>query len=144
MSSKQYCPGNPPRILALKEKRLGFAILEAKDLVISSNVELSLCNPRYQVSDDTSSKDGRVLPGKPRLEWLNYQDLQPQLDRILKLPTYLSRIDLCTTEGIFVGSHDAVDMVLLSKSLLSLKEWRLWDEGFISPTNSLICQASNH
>lgn len=38
-------PGDFARVLALEEKGLGLAILEAEDLAVTTDVELSLCIP---------------------------------------------------------------------------------------------------
>ena len=51
---KQHGPRNATRVLALQEKRLGFAVLEAKDFAVTADVELTLdhtngsadCSPR--------------------------------------------------------------------------------------------------
>ena len=39
---EQHRPCYPPRVLALEEEGFGFAVLEAEDLAIAANVELSL------------------------------------------------------------------------------------------------------
>src|SRR6266516_2024856 len=40
--SVEHCPCYSARVLALQEKGFGFAILETKDLAVTSNVELAL------------------------------------------------------------------------------------------------------
>lgn len=42
LSSVKLSPGNSSGVLALKEKRLGFAILETEDLAVATDVELAL------------------------------------------------------------------------------------------------------
>ena len=39
---EQDGPRNATRVLALQEERLGFAVLEAKDLAVAADVELAL------------------------------------------------------------------------------------------------------
>lgn len=39
---KQHGPRNATRVLALQEKRLGFAVLKAKDFAVTADVELTL------------------------------------------------------------------------------------------------------
>lgn len=46
-SSVEHRPCYSARVLALEEKRFGFAILETEDLAVASNVELALDFPRY-------------------------------------------------------------------------------------------------
>jgi hypothetical protein len=42
LSSEENGPGNATGVLALKEERLGFAILESEDLAVTTDVELAL------------------------------------------------------------------------------------------------------
>lgn len=39
-------PSDPAGVLALKEKRLGLAILEAEDLAVATDVQLTLLTPK--------------------------------------------------------------------------------------------------
>lgn len=43
-------PSDPAGVLALEEKRLGLAILEAEDLAIATDVELALYSHHQQLS----------------------------------------------------------------------------------------------
>ena len=42
LPSEEDSPCDPSRILALEEEGFGFAVLEAEDLAIATNIELSL------------------------------------------------------------------------------------------------------
>jgi len=42
LSSEENGPGNATGVLALKEKGLGFAVLESEDLAVTTDVELAL------------------------------------------------------------------------------------------------------
>lgn len=46
LSSIQHRPRNTTRILSLQEERLGFAVLEAKDLAVAADVEFTLFQGR--------------------------------------------------------------------------------------------------
>ena len=42
LSSEENCPCDPPGVLALEEKRFGFAILESEYFAVTTDVELPL------------------------------------------------------------------------------------------------------
>jgi hypothetical protein len=42
LPSVECRPGDPTRVLALKEQRLGLAILESEDLAVTTDVEFAL------------------------------------------------------------------------------------------------------
>ena len=46
LASVERGPGDLSRVLALEEKRLALAVLEAENLRVATDVELALCNKR--------------------------------------------------------------------------------------------------
>ncbi len=46
LPSVESRPRNSTWVLALEEERFGFAVLEAEDLAIATDVELSLCEAK--------------------------------------------------------------------------------------------------
>lgn len=47
LSSEEDRPGNTARVLSLQEEGLGFAILEAEDLAVAADIELTLHSERF-------------------------------------------------------------------------------------------------
>lgn len=45
LPSVENGPCDSTWVLALEEKRFGFAVLEAEDLAITADIELALCRP---------------------------------------------------------------------------------------------------
>jgi len=68
LPSVESGPGDPTRVLALKEQAFGLAILESEDLAVAANVELSLLIPSAIVqynrleSAASSSSQALVMP----------------------------------------------------------------------------------
>lgn len=46
LATVEDSPSYPARVLALKEERLGLAILEAEDLAVTTDVQLTLLTPK--------------------------------------------------------------------------------------------------
>lgn len=42
LSSEKHGPGDPSRVLSLQEEGLGFAVLEAEDFAVATDIELTL------------------------------------------------------------------------------------------------------
>lgn len=82
LPSVECRPRDLTRVLALEEERLGLAILESENLAVTADIELALYNPSAYASID--------VPAPPSSSVF----------------AHFSWVDLLTTEGIVVGTHD--------------------------------------
>lgn len=101
LSSVQRRPCDSPRVLALEEERFGFAVLEAEDFAVATNVDFALSKRHYEYfrSDEAlQCEEGviRLASCHHRQTWVTAQELWG---------AYLPGIDLLTTEGIFKSTH---------------------------------------
>lgn len=65
LATVQDSPGNATGVLPLEEERLGFAVLEAEDLGVATDVELTLQSPRIvklAIFDRKSFVDAQMCP----------------------------------------------------------------------------------
>ena len=46
LATEENSPGNAAGVLALEEERLGLAVLEAEDLAVATDVQLTLVHPK--------------------------------------------------------------------------------------------------
>ena len=60
---EQHRPCYPPRVLALEKEGFGFAVLEAEDLAVAADVELSLGQSISISKSSTASRDAPERAG---------------------------------------------------------------------------------
>lgn len=93
LSSVKLSPGNSARVLALKEQRLGLAVLETEDFAVATNVELALFSHRQPILPLCCTE-------------ISFRCRSKLSDRILRRGfAYLARVDLLTGESVVVGPH---------------------------------------
>ena len=98
-------PVDLARVLALEEKGLGLAVLEAEDLAVTADVELALLIPSANV------RLGSGIPLSSATSSLCHVAIakcRPVAETGVTLrgcQTHLARVDLLTAEGIVVGTH---------------------------------------
>jgi hypothetical protein len=98
-------PVNLARVLALEEKGLGLAVLEAEDLAVTTDVELALFMPSANVRPIVV-----FHPRPPCVRWVAVAIAAFRHRGASGVTwrgniTHLARVDLLTAEGIVVGTH---------------------------------------
>lgn len=99
-------PVNLARVLALEEKGLALAVLEAEDLAVTTDVKLALCIPSANALLIVVS---RHPPARCSLWCVAMAKCRPlaaaSVGAWSGISTHLARVDLLTAEGIVVGTH---------------------------------------
>lgn len=102
--SVQGRPGDLARVLALEEKGLGLAILEAEDLAVTTDVKLALYIPLATVPPIAPAHPSRhVSVSLQRGRGFRHLAEDGLWER--DGGTHLARVDLLTAEGVVVGTH---------------------------------------
>ena len=120
LPSVQRRPGDPTRVLALKEQGLGLAILESENLAVTTDVELALYDPSAILSLVLRLFFiPRCICRCSDAEFRQVEDGAGNFGG----GTHLARVDFLAAEGVFVGTHvggvGAVPVVLVSGGLSS-------------------------
>ena len=102
-------PVNLARVLALEEKGLALAVLEAEDLAVTTDVKLALYMPSANARSIVVSRHHPPPPGVRFgvSRWRNVDPLAAaaSVGTWSGISTHLARVDLLTAEGIVVGTH---------------------------------------
>lgn len=76
LSAEENGPGNATRVLALEEEGLGFAVLEAEDLAVASDVELTL-RARKPISISHSKTSSWNIDFALAVRWPGHSSVDP-------------------------------------------------------------------
>ena len=100
-ASVQHRPSNLSRVLALQEERFTLAILEAEDLRVTTDVELSLYVHRLSalccpIAIFSPCPDGLLHP---------QSFTPPSRSRARGVDSHLARVDLLAAESVLVDTH---------------------------------------
>jgi hypothetical protein len=105
LSSVKDGPGDAAGVLSLQEQRLRLALLEAEDLAVTTDKELTLLSKSSQSSifkvflkakaNHDPSSSARKLQHRRSIEW--HENIWDS--------AYLARVDSLTGECVVVGTH---------------------------------------
>ena len=105
---EQDGPCNTTRVFALQEEGFGFAVLEAEDLAVAADVELTL-NDNHE-SASFPAKSGSLCSVRGLAAAGSVVEAAGNSGKAEELRwnegIYLARVDSLTAEGVVVGTHD--------------------------------------
>ena len=106
---EQHRPRNATRVLALQEKGLGFAVLEAKDFAVAADVELTLDRTHKSANFSLMVCYDKVCRCEVPLLLLGGcggSGALGEAEEVEWTEAYLAGVDLLAAEGVVVGTHD--------------------------------------